>query len=164
MTTDNSPILEAESLEALGTIMWGVIITWDFGSGENAKSLLTPAHTRFKRLLRKTEGNEQAYGHPYPRHQKWVGCLEQKDFDELVKQQMLHASRCETMGALGMATPDGGMCFGHLPAISFDADRYAALVNAYVTPFVMTDAERELSKEGWQHLRELVLKKYGNRP
>lgn len=71
-------------------------------------------------------------------HRKWYACLDQQQMDEFM-QKMEFASICNTMGSIGAPQPDGDTCLGCSPAFAVEAVDPDALMQAYVTPYVMED-------------------------
>ena len=92
---------------------------------------------------KRTEAGAKAVADDYPAelpvqgHGKWCACLTKEQMREFFCEFGFdYCSLCNTMGAIGMPVPDGGIDVGCLPAWSFDSAEYKdCLVNVYVTPY-----------------------------
>jgi hypothetical protein len=83
-------------------------------------------------------------------HEKWAGVLSRKEFDQFIYDTFLTAEDTETLGSLTE--------YGHMPAISFNADDNESICNAYVTPLIK--GEGTVSEEQWERLRSVIIAKY----
>ncbi len=144
---------------------YGIILTVDIPRSENIGYFAPPQHIR--RKLQLTEGDEQYdYGHldgdwKNGKHRKYVGELDQKDFDEVVRHCGLRAQDVETMGSLGVPWAFPGVA----PAVSFRASFYEAFVDAYVTPLPEFEIENrvgddEWMERAWDRIKAALLKRY----
>lgn len=133
-------------------------------------SIDVPEHEHLSRyfpsnrhLFRKTEGKE-SYDYDYlggewknGSHGKYVALLTKYQFDKFISSTGLYAEDCETMGSLGAL----GFGYGWSPAISFTADEYDALLNAYVTPIPeIRNKKTPFDDREWQRLRKVIIARY----
>ncbi len=88
------------------------------------------------------------------KHRKWCALLTKAQFNEFVSKCGLIAEDVETMGSLGAP----GCGFGFSSAISFNAEHYEAICNAYVTPLCRKDGA---SEKDWDRVRRAMLSIYG---
>jgi hypothetical protein len=90
------------------------------------------------------EDTEDALGNKVPGgwHYKWCACLDQEQMDEFM-EKMMFTSMCDTMGSMGAPQPDGDIYLGISPAFALDCEDQHALINAYVTPYIM-DGDEDL--------------------
>ena len=81
-------------------------------------------------------------------HGKWVGVLDQKQFDEFIQATGLHMEDVETMGSLGVPWAFPGIA----PAFSFTGGGDEGVIqDAYVTPLPSFKLENRVDDEEWQN-------------
>lgn len=93
------------------------------------------------------------------KHRKLCAILNRKQFERFLSDTGLHADDVETLGSIGAP----GFGCGWAPAISFTADEYSAVVNAYVTPIPEVEIKSEKSNrsESWNRVKKAVLSLWG---
>lgn len=130
-----------------------VIYSVDVPKGES----IAP-YTPKSRAWERTESGETEYDcWTGGKHRKYVAELSRKQFDKFVSQTGLTADTCETMGSLTGC--------GWMPAISFRAEEYSAIVLAYVTPIPEVSqafhmATEERAAKTWERVRKAVISQY----
>jgi len=106
-----------------------------------------------------TEGNDQ-FDYDYlggdwenGKHRKYCAQLDKKRFEKFIDHCNLIMEDINTMGSLTE--------LGLLPAHSFHdgGDSYEVIINAYVTPLVMTEGI-ELNEVLWEALKQEMLNKF----
>jgi hypothetical protein len=117
-----------------------------------------------------TEGDE-CYEHDYDgpeykngKHRKYTAELSKDQFKRFIDDTGLIMQDIETLGSLTVE-------YGHLPAFSFDGDRYdyPELIwqNAYVTPFPehvikgKEFSEKRFNDCNWNRLKQAMLNMFG---
>ena len=95
-------------------------------------------------------------------HSKWVGVLNQEQFDEFIEATGLHIQDVETMGSLGVPWAFPGIA----PAISFTGGGGEEVIqDAYVTPIPDIELKNRLEDEEWQErawerIKAALLRRY----
>jgi len=132
-----------------------VIYSFDIMRTESVKGFQPPFIKRWDC----TEGDDQ-FDYDYlegdwehGKHRKYCAQLNKKRFEKFIWDCNLVMEDVNTMGSLTE--------LGHMPAHSFTdgGDSYEAIVNAYVTPLVMTEGI-ELSEVLWESLKQEMLNKF----
>src|SRR3990167_3734779 len=112
-----------------------------------------------KKILRRlelTECNdvddyEDVFGKLH-KHRKYIGILTKEEFDNFIYYTGLTADNVDTMGSLGTLTPNGDICFGIQPAISFDSYHTNAVVNCYVTPYPKVFNKKQYNERDFERI------------
>ena len=95
-------------------------------------------------------------------HSKWVGVLNQEQFDEFTRATGLHMQDVETMGSLGVPWAFPGVA----PAFSFTGGGGDSVIqDAYVTPLPSFKLENRVDDEEWQNkawerIKSALLERY----
>jgi hypothetical protein len=151
---------------------FGVVYEFDCRRDDTVKNYLPR-----RALLRKmelTEGDSQR-NYSYiddgdgmwekGKHRKYGAVFTKHEFEQFIEDCELVADSIETMGTLG--APGSACWYGCSPAVSFDADHYACMANAYVTPYPGFEPKRPPTpdqEERWfKMLKRAMLALYGRR-
>lgn len=147
-------------------MQFGVIYT---AEAERLRPHIKPPPSQLNRKLWKRTEKGQSESIPSWKAGKWIACLTLRQFRSFVNHCGIFAEKTETEGSLGCPLPNGEICYGILPAISFRDDERDRMLNAYVTPFpepgdealvpglVLPKGERVIDEDGWQLIRRWIL-------
>lgn len=145
-------------------INYSIIYSFDMAGRDKTVRWYQPP--KMRKLWTLTEGDSQ-YEYSYlgdewerGKHRKYIGILNQEEFDEFIDATYLTMEDVQTMGSLGAP----GFGFGWSPAISFRGDEYDAILSAYVTPFPIDQEPPETAEEEekiWDEIYDWMLEKYG---
>lgn len=157
---------------------YGIIFSVDADKDAVDDDIYQPVPTEPEGTWYKSEDDETEY-ECWPEnegwHYKWCACLSQEQMDQFM-EKMCFTSICDTMGSLGAPQPDGDICLGMSPAFAVETDDSDAMVQAYVTPYLMEEGDedtipelklgeregpKQLRDDDWKTIMDWFAKKYG---